>query len=168
MRVFNDADGRAWNLDVTLPEIKRVKERLGVQVLDLADVKGELFQRATGDVIFLVDLLYVLCEPQAGAAKIDDEQFGRAMRGDAIEEATDALFLAIADFFPKGRRALLESLHQKLARYGKMAQAVAGEELARAETDEQVRLNVLSALRPGSNASGSPDSSASIPLAPGT
>jgi hypothetical protein len=161
-RVFTDYDGRPWAIEITLPEVRRIKQALEANLLELVDVQGDLFKRATTDVMFLVDLLFVVCQPQAVALGVTDEQFGAAMRGDAIEQAFDALFLAVADFFPKERRSLLESLHSRLNRYGTMAQTIAAEKINQPETEEQIRSTVLTALGLSANASASPGSLASI------
>ena len=160
-RTFTDYDGHTWSIEVTIPEVARVKKELGVLLLDLVDLKGELFQRITGDVIFLCDLLWVVCRPQAEQCQTTDEQFGRALRGDALEKALDALFLAVADFFPKERAALVISLHQRMSRYGQVAMELAAEKLNEATSDQQIQAAVLTALGLGESASVSPAGSAS-------
>jgi hypothetical protein len=160
-RTFTDFDGRQWSIEVTIPDVARLQKAIGVNLLDLVDVKGELFKRITGDVIFLCDLLYAICKPQADAANVTDENFGRGLRGDALEKALDALFLAVADFFPKERRRLMMSLHQRLNRFGQAAIDMAAEELNRATSDEEIRLAVSTAFGLGGSALGSPDGSVS-------
>jgi hypothetical protein len=161
-RTFIDFDDRVWQIEITIPDVARVKKLVDVNLLELVDVKGELFQRITGDVIFLCDLLYAICKPQADAANITDENFGRGLRGDALEKGLDALFLAVADFFPKERRRLMTSLHQRLNRFGQAAIEMAAEELNRATSDETMRRAISTAFGLGASASGSPESSASM------
>src|SRR3989337_2952553 len=52
----------------------------------------------------LVDVLYCLCKPQADILKVTDEDFGRAMFGDAILNAHTAFIEELADFFPSARQ----------------------------------------------------------------
>jgi hypothetical protein len=165
MHNFRDADGRAWNLEVTIPEVRRVRDRLHVEILEFVDVNGELFKRVTRDPCLLCDVLYVLCEPQAVAQNITDEQFGRALRGDALDGATDSLLWAIIDFFPSERREALRSLWEKVMRLGKMAHQNAMEILRspQLETAMQKTLKNLLAAGPGESVSDSPESSASTP-----
>ena len=48
-------------------------------------------------------MLYAACKPQADERGVSDEDFGRAMAGDAIEAATAALLEEIVAFCPSPR-----------------------------------------------------------------
>ena len=48
-------------------------------------------------------MLYVVCKTEADANGVTDEQFGEAMAGDAIDQATKALLEEIVDFSPSPR-----------------------------------------------------------------
>lgn len=118
MRAFRDTAGRQWSVDITVETIKRVKGLVGVNLLDV--VGGELAERLATDPVLLCDVLYAVCKPDADRLGISDEEFGRGLAGDAIDEATDALLEALVDFFPKLRRKLLRTalgrlqhLHQR-------------------------------------------------------
>ncbi|HEX5442603.1 MAG TPA: hypothetical protein VFW87_02185, partial [Pirellulales bacterium] len=54
------------------------------------------------------DVLYVLCKEDADAKQVSDEDFGRALGGDAIQAAAEALVEELIDFFPdeRSRQAL--------------------------------------------------------------
>jgi hypothetical protein len=164
MHSFRDADGRAWNLDVTIPVLRRVRDALGVELLDLADPKSDLFRKVARDPVLLCDMLFVLCQKAAEAESVADEQFGRALRGDALEAATDALMRAIADFFPSGRKAILTSLLDKMSEYDKRAEAAILERLNSQQTKTALDRELELALWPGPSAGGLPESSASIRL----
>ncbi|MCS7168066.1 MAG: hypothetical protein RMI91_11980 [Gemmatales bacterium] len=56
-----------------------------------------------GDPVKLVDVLYVLCQDEANARQVSDEDFGRAMFGDAAHRATEAFLQQLIDFFPSPR-----------------------------------------------------------------
>ena len=66
-------------------------------------------------------MLYVLCKPEADERNVSDEDFGRAMAGDAIEQATTTLLEELVDFFPKGRRELLAKALGKIRTLETMA-----------------------------------------------
>ena len=93
MRTFKDNAGRTWSLTLSVWTVKKVRDLLGVDLLDLggesasAQKPGLLF-RLISDPVLLVDVLYVVCKDQADSASVTDEQFGRAMGGDAIDAAT--------------------------------------------------------------------------------
>ena len=48
-------------------------------------------------------MLYCLCKDQADKQSISDENFGRALAGDAITQAADAFVEELIDFFPDAR-----------------------------------------------------------------
>ena len=100
-----DNTGRAWSLAINVDAVKRVKTLVNVDLL--AAVEGKLIEQLVSDPILLCDVVYVLCKPQADQLGVSDEDFGRAMAGDAIEQATSAMLEELVDFFPSRRRALL-------------------------------------------------------------
>ena len=124
MASFDDNAGRSWTLRIDVSAIRRVREALDVDLLDLAG--GPLLERVAGDPVLLVDILYVLCSAQADEQSVDAEAFGAAMAGDAIDRATGALLEALADFFPSRKAALLRQVIDK-------GQTLAERLLARAE-----------------------------------
>jgi hypothetical protein len=88
------------------------------------------------DVITLVDVLYVLVSDQADQAGVSDEDFGRTMRGDGVEAATNALLDEIVDFSPSRRRAILEPIIRRQRE--KEAEAVAAVEKSLPEILDKV------------------------------
>ena len=166
MKTFTDNAGRTWTVALSIDSIKRVKGLLSVNLLDA--IEGKLLERLTADPVLLCDILYCLCKPQADAAGVSDEDFGRAMAGDAIEAATTAFLEELADFFPKGKRELLQKALGKLRKLQAMALAAAGERLDSPELEEQLREmiadGVASAEPTAGGLSGSlPESPASPP-----
>ena len=112
MRQFKDNANRDWTLAVNTSTIKRLRAVLEIDLMDV--VEGDLLKRLYADPVLLVDVIYVLCKPQADAAGITDEQFGEAMAGDAIDLATSALIDEIIAFFPSSRdRARATKVMQK-------------------------------------------------------
>jgi len=107
-RRFTDTDNRPWTIELNVHAVKRVRDLLGVDLLDLGGSDGDkpedqLVFRLIADPVLLVDVLYVVCQEQASAASVDDAAFGRAMAGDAIDAATRALLEELADFTPSPR-----------------------------------------------------------------
>lgn len=107
MHTFIDNASRTWSLSINVEAIKRVRQALDVNLLDA--VEGKLIERLVGDPILLCDVIYVLCQQEAESRNISDEEFGRAMAGDAIDAATTSLLEELVAFFPKARRQLLTS-----------------------------------------------------------
>jgi len=111
MRTFTDNAGRTWTLAINVDSIRRVRSQLEIDLLQA--VEGKLIERLAGDPILLCDVIYVLCKPEADQRGVSDEDFGRAMAGDAIDHATTSLLEELVDFFPQSRRALLSKAMQK-------------------------------------------------------
>ena len=115
MTSFKDAAGREWRLEINVDTIKRVRgSTLKVNLLDVVDRKSALLGQLAEDPVFLVDLLFVLCQPQAEKENVSDVVFGQAMAGDVIEQATTALLEEIANFFPAGKRQILMKMLEKI------------------------------------------------------
>lgn len=111
MKTFKDTEGREWPVAINVAAIRRVKDLLGVDLLDLTDDRFAAISTLIGKPVELVNVIYVLCKPKADERNITDEQFGEAMAGDAIQHAADAFLDEYANFFPDPRmRAGLKKL----------------------------------------------------------
>ena len=163
MRSFKDNADRTWTVTLNVYAVKKVRDLLGVDLLDLGgDAKDDngLLYRLIADPVLLVDVLYVVCQEQADEANVTDEQFGRAMAGDAIDGATKAFLEELADFTPSPRdraraRKVIEATWKLIDRAQDVLDARADVELDRAAEA------ALSAL--GSSSGSSPASSEPTP-----
>lgn len=161
MRTFKDNAGRTWTVTVNVDAIKRVRSLLDVDLLGVLD--GELVERLAADPVLLCDVLYALVKPEADAKGIPDDDFGRAMAGDAVEHATTALLEELVDFFPLGKRRLLRKALEKLRAWEAMALDVAGRKL----DGPELAAKVEEALGIGGQESTAGGSSGSSPESPG-
>ncbi len=98
MKTFTDNAGRTWTIAINVEAIKRVRGLLNVDLLEIVD--GKLIERLIRDPVLLCDIVYAVCKPEADAKNVSDENFGRAMAGDAIEHATKALLEELVGFSP--------------------------------------------------------------------
>ena len=116
MKTFTDNLGNSWTLSVTVGTIKRVRALCGVDLANIISVENGkapnvgLLEQLAADPVLLVDVLYAVCKPEADAKNISDEDFGRAMAGDAIELATTALLDEVIDFFPEAKRRVFRKI----------------------------------------------------------
>ncbi len=131
MHSFKDRNGRDWDVSLNVTEMKRVRSRLGVDLVNVITldkdgaVKVDLVDRIANDPCLLVDILWVLVEGQASKAGISDEQFGQALAGDSIEAATRAFLDELVDFFPGAKRLFLKKAVELSRRYaGEMAESL--------------------------------------------
>lgn len=126
MPKFTDNDKRTWPVEMNITTVKRVRKLLDVDLLAIYE-GGSFLARLATDPVLLVDVLYAICKPEADALTVEevidgtrrirrytDEDFGRAMAGDAIDGGTKALMEALALFHrsPEGR-----------ANFGRIAEA---------------------------------------------
>jgi len=99
MRTFKDNAGRTWIVAINVDAIKRVRDLLKEDLLDIERVLSRLLV----DPILLCDVIYCVCKPQADAENITDTQFAQAMAGDVIAHAKTALVEELINFSPDPR-----------------------------------------------------------------
>ncbi len=164
MKTFVDNAGRTWTIQVNVDVIRRVRDLVKVNLLEV--VEGKLLEQLISDPLLLCDIIYVICKPEADAQKISDVDFGRAMAGDAIDGATTALLEELVDFFPAGRRRVLSKALARLRKFETAALTAVETRLESPELENQLQ-NLLAVQRSTpSNSSGSaPECSESTPAA---
>lgn len=136
MKTFNDNAGRTWTVAINVECIKRVKTLLSVNLLDA--IEGQLIEQLVSDPVLLCDVIYAICKPEADTKEISDEEFGRAMAGDAIDNATTALLEELVDFFPSGKRQVLAKALAKLKTFQTKAVETASQRLDDPRLDQQL------------------------------
>jgi len=159
MKTFKDNAGRLWQVEITTDTVKRVHGLLGVH-LAIETLSGDLMDRLVDDPVLLCDVLYAVCKPQADEAGVSDEDFGRAMAGDVIAQATDALLEELVGFFPQGRREVVAQALAKSRKLRGIAIDWATKRLAGDEIESELKRRLEAA---GAGSGSSPDSSASTP-----
>lgn len=159
MKTFTDNAGRTWTIAINVDAIKRVRGLLDVNLLEV--VEGTLIERLVRDPVLLCDVVYAVCKPEADSQGVSDEEFGRAMAGDAIEHATKALLEELVGFSPSPRDR--QNLGRVLETTWKVMDRARDLIEARLESGELDRV-VERALATASGSSGSaPAPSASTP-----
>ena len=172
MKTFRDNASRTWNLALNVYAVKKVRDLMGVDLLDLDSgdkPEDKLLSRLIADPILLVDLLYVVCKGEADQKGVTDEQFGQAMAGDVIDTATKAFLEELADFTPSPRdraraRKVIQATWTVIDRAQDLMDAKVEKELPAAVEKflaEMAEMTEMSA--PGSSSTNSPDSSEPTP-----
>ena len=157
MKTFQDNAGRQWTVTINVDAIRRVRSLIGVNLPDVLDDGCKLLAQLHDDPVLLVDVLYCVCKPEADAKEITDEDFGRAMAGDAIGHATAALLAELSDFFPNARqRAAMQELIRKTNTVADGLLEKAESAIHRLDPESVVETLTVSSAN-------SPESSASIP-----
>jgi len=163
MRTFKDNAGRTWTVSITVDAIKRVRSLLDVDLLEV--VGGKLIDRLITDPVLLCDIVYAVCKPEADAQSVSDEDFGRAMAGDAIEHATTALLEELVSFSPSPRdRANFKKVLETTRRVMDKARDLVEQRIESGELDRIAEEALMQTVPNAGDSSGdSPGSSASIP-----
>jgi hypothetical protein len=161
MHTFKDNAGREWTLALNVTAVRRIRDLAKVDLLDFSE--GRIFARLADDPVLLADALYAALKPDADAKGVSDEEFGRALAGDAIEAATGALLEELADFFPSRRRALLAKGLAKVRRLEDLLLERAGAKLD-ALDDAALAKAMDEALAAGKSSTASPASAAATPV----
>jgi len=159
MKTFTDNAGRTWTIAVNVDVVKRVRGLLEVDLLEV--VEGKLIERLIRDPVLLCDVIYVVCKPEADANGISDTDFGKAMAGDAIEQATKVLLEELVSFSPSPRdRANLGRVLATTWRAMDRARDVIEAKLDKIALEKLVGQLLADA---GGSSGNAPASSASIP-----
>ncbi len=137
MTTFNDTQGRTWTVTINVDAIRRVRSLLNVNLLDAVD--GNLLEQLVVDPVLLCDILFALVQPEAQAKNVSDEDFGRALGGDALDQATTALLEGLADFFPSGKRAVFRKALAKLKQLEALALETTSKRLESDELEQRMR-----------------------------
>jgi hypothetical protein len=177
MQTFKDNQGRPWSVEINVAALKRVRGLTGTDLMQVVEGTGGLIERLVRDPILLCDVVYAVCKPEADQKSITDEEFGRAMAGDAIEQATAALLEELVSFCPSPRdrrnlgrvltatrgvmdkaRDLVEKRIDRLVQDGELDRIA-----ERAVAQAEVRDGAAPPPTPGPSSGGAPASPVSSP-----
>jgi len=102
---FQDATGTDWHVELTIGELRRVREQLGLDLgkptevaTNYGDGNTPLLTVLHYDLSLIGDMLSVVLEPQLAEHNIDGEALAKRLDGTTLRAARDALLDAIADF----------------------------------------------------------------------
>jgi len=130
MNIFKDGLGRTWTVTVNVASTKRVKGAIDIDLMEVVNKDGTVLSRLHEDPETLVNVLYLLCKPQADTLGLTDENFGELFEtGEILEEACNALIEALISFFPPRRREILRKVMAKLKTLETAAKARAEKEI---------------------------------------
>ena len=130
-------------------------------------IEGTLIEKLIRDPVLLCDVVYAICKPEADGRNIGDEEFGRAMAGDAIDAATMAVLDELVGFCPSPRdRANLGRVLQATRKVMDRARDLVEKKLDSGALDKLAD-RLLAEASPeataGNSSTSAPESSASTP-----
>ena len=164
MRQFTDTKERVWDVELNVRQMKRVRDALGIDLVNVIQagkdgaVATDTLDRVANDPILLVDILWVLCEGQAKAAGVTDDDFGSSLAGDSISDATRAFLDELVDFFPGARRLFLKKAVDLARKYETENLEVLEKALASPEFEERLKTSLMppAALRESAESTPAP------------
>lgn len=159
---FTDKDGRNWSLALNVGILRRVRNNLGVDLLDVAKGNTETWFEVKTDPELLCNILYSICEKQCEKYNLTDLDFSEIFDGEAIENAVIALQEAILSFSPASRRMYVR---QMMLKTEKLEQDAMDLVLEQVESPGMRRMmgQKVQELIYGNQSSESPESSTSTP-----
>ena len=149
MRQFTDTKERVWDVELNVRQMKRVRDALGIDLVNVIQagkdgaVATDTLDRVANDPILLVDILWVLCEGQAKAAGVTDDDFGSSLAGDSISDATRAFLDELVDFFPGARRLFLKKAVDLARKYETENLGMLEKALASPEFEERLKTSLI-------------------------
>jgi len=158
MEKFKDRNGEEWSIDISVEDLRMVRDQLGLNLLEI--IEGPLLEEFARDPVRLIDVLAVLCREQMAHRGIDAAAFGRRFSGDALEAAAEAFAGAIVAFFPRSRRELFRRAIEKGREINQAQLAIARRRIEEAKPQEMAEV-LLS--KPGAKSADAPGSSESTP-----
>jgi hypothetical protein len=101
---FRDAEGRSWNLRMTLADARRVDRSdfsaLTDQPIQFLRPDRRLLEELEANTPLTFAIIWAIVQPQCAANDVaDEETFVAALDGRAMEAARMAFYEALADFF---------------------------------------------------------------------
>ena len=166
MRSFKDNQGRQWSVEINVTAIKRVRGLTGEDLMQV--IEGTLIEKLIRDPVLLCDVVYAICKPEADTRNVSDEEFGKAMAGDAIEAATTAVLEELVGFCPSPRdRANLGRVLQATRKVMDRARDLVEKKLDSGELDrlaDRLLSEGVGEATAGSSSTSAPASSASTPV----
>ncbi|HZT79627.1 MAG TPA: hypothetical protein VFA26_05380 [Gemmataceae bacterium] len=164
MASFTDEKSRTWQVPINVGAVRRVRDRLGINLYALIEDRAKGLGQLLGDPLRLMEVVGVLCEEQIARAGISREDFEAGLAGDALEAATEAFVQGLVDFFPNPK--VRETLRRVVAKAKRLANEWLNETVAKTgpALDQLTLEDVRPALESGSGWSGgSPASARSTP-----
>jgi hypothetical protein len=99
MQTFKDSNNRNWSITLSIGTAMKVKERLGVDLLQPEVGEPPLLTRLGTDELLLAETLAILLEDQFATHKMDPQQVYDCFDGPTFMRAHEAFYMEMIDFF---------------------------------------------------------------------
>ena len=99
MQVFADNSNRNWSLSLTIGSAMKIKETLGIDLLQPEVGDPPLLTRLGTDEMLLAQVIAALLESQFELHKVDADQIYECFDGPTFARAHEAFYKELIDFF---------------------------------------------------------------------
>jgi hypothetical protein len=131
MKTFKDNEGQIWNLSLTLGKTRKLREKLGLDLLN-PNHYLQILNSLTDRLAFA----FLLVEDQAKAIGVDADAFEERLYGDMFSTEASLAFLEETEsFFLKLGQKALATLAKKSIQSMKSGQAKVDEMIASGQFD---------------------------------
>lgn len=138
MQKFKDGKDREWTISLTYGMMQRVKEDLGIDLLDLKE-----FTSLQLGIAQFANLLYFVCGVKA--QDVSEADFWDGFAGDVFDEAFTAFQEEYIAFFPKSQREAMRAALGQANQATTLAMAMGVEEIQNPTTLEGMKSRIQSA-----------------------
>ncbi|MCU0870718.1 MAG: hypothetical protein MUE50_00085 [Pirellulaceae bacterium] len=109
MSEFKNTRGETIRLTLTIGKARKIKDRLGLDLLAVGDVRQSPLVKLADDPQMLCELLWALVNPEWPDKVGDEQAFWDSVDDATLEAATAAITEALLAFFRPGRRAIVQA-----------------------------------------------------------
>lgn len=151
MTIFQDTQGRKWNISINVGTAMRCKSETDVDLMnaikiDKDGIKASVFDEIAEDPCKLVMVLSSLCGKQIQEQGMSPEDFACIFDADTIENASDALVREIINFSQPVKRKVLTLLYGESKKHqekvdAEIMKALDGENMQKEIQDQLSRLS---------------------------
>lgn len=110
---FFDTEGREWSVVIRPSDVRRLEKAHQIDIWKADDLQRGPLVALTSEPV-LLSALWMLCEEQAKARRIDEDSFCDAFNGKAFDAAFEAIQGAILVFFSGARASRLRKILAQL------------------------------------------------------
>jgi hypothetical protein len=147
---FRDAAGREWELRLDFARVRRIRDKLRVDLGDIPQIGRTWAELLASDLKALDAIWLAIVE-----CPLTQDEWLAAMDGERLDEAREALRQALENFTPPLKRDLLiQGLNAVDEAYRRAI------EQAESDVRDQTKAALARALQPGTQRSASPELSA--------
>lgn len=143
MKTFKDNANHDWNIAINIGSAMRVKDKLGIDLLQPEAGDPPLLTRLGTDEMLLAQVIATLLESQFEAQKVDEDHIYQCFDGPTFARAHHAFYEELIDFFLKrGRDDRAKAVEKQ------MRMIEAGVKAAKSKIDEiDVNETIETAMR---------------------